>query len=145
MAATKLQEIDVARVMEIGLRRWDRAAKIVAEELQDYIRSKSSRPNPTRRNPSAQGEYPKYVSGNFMAGVRVKYTHQGFIISSVAPHGKWLQFGTPGHLPTPMAARPYVDLAEAEVDWSARVAALARGEKVPKLGALAEMQGGGRK
>jgi hypothetical protein len=140
-----MAEIDVARVMEIGLRRWNKAARIVEEEMQDFIRSKSLRPNPTRRNPSAPGEYPKTVTGEFQAGVRVKYTHQGFIVSSVAPHGKWLQFGTPGHLPTPMEARPYVDLAEAEVDWSARVAALARGEKVPKLSALAKMQGGGRK
>ena len=139
----KLAEIDVARVMEIGQRRWDKAARIVAEELQDYIRSKSSRPNPTRRNPSEPGEYPKFVTGDFMAGVRVKYTHRGFIISSVAPHGKWLEYGTGvlfGMLP-----RPYVELAQAEVDWSARIAALASGEKVPKLAGLAKMQGGGRK
>lgn len=120
---SKAAELDIAGAQGIPRRLWERSAKIVAEELEAYIKTKSLRPNPSGRNPSKPGEYPKAVTTEFVEGVNVRYNRENnsFRIYSEAPHGRYLQEGTKNMLP-----RPWATKALNAKDWVRRIAIIAR-------------------
>lgn len=116
-------EIDVEKAEKYPAVLWERAARAVAGEIEDWIKLKSSRPNPTGANPSKPGEYPKTVTGEFVDGVNVVYsrTNNSLRVYSVAPHGKYLNSGTRN-----MEPRPWATKALASRDWLKRIAQVAR-------------------
>lgn len=116
-------ELDVEKAELYPRRLWERAARAVAGELEDWIKIKSSRPNPTGGNPSRPGEYPKAVSGNFVDGVRVVYSRENnaLRVYSAQPYGKFLNSGTGN-----MEPRPWATKALASRDWMKRIVQMAK-------------------
>lgn len=116
-------ELDVEKAQSYPAVIWERAARAVAGELEDYIKYRCSRPNPGGKNPSKKGEYPKQVLGNFVDGVNVVYSrdNKALRVYSVQPYGKYLNDGTPN-----MEPRPWVEKALASRDWLKRIAETAK-------------------
>ena len=63
--------------------------------LRNYAREKSSRPNPTGRDPSRPGEYPKRVTGRHVRGIRVVHDRKkaSARLVGLEKHSMWLQTG----------------------------------------------------
>ena len=126
---TKIDSLDIERAQEYPKKLWDKSARIVAAELENHIRNNSIRPNPTGKNPSKGGEYPKAVTTKFVGGVRVIYapSANSFRVYSLMPYGKYLQDGTTNpDGSTRMEARPWATKALEARDWIQRVAIIAR-------------------
>jgi hypothetical protein len=120
-AGEVIVHFDVDAVAEASGRAFDRAARQVATEIEAYMIGKMSRPNPTGKNPSAPGQYPKMVSAALIEGVRVTGTRNGVTVYSRQPYGRYLDEGT-----DKMAPRPWATRALFARDWMARIARLAR-------------------
>lgn len=120
---SRVGELDVEKAENYPRVIWERAARAVAGELEDWIKIKSSRNNPTGKNPSRPGEYPKMVSGEFVDGVNVVYSrdNNSLRVYSVAPHGKYLNSGTRN-----MEPRPWEVKASASRDWRRRIIQVAK-------------------
>lgn len=87
------------------LRGVDARVKAAAEWFRDRLREAVSRPNPTRKDPSAPGEYPKRVTGEFLHSIKYRFNktkHQASIGSST-DKARWLETGTSN-----MEARPWL-------------------------------------
>lgn len=119
----RIDSLDVERAEEFPRKLWDKSARIVAAELENWIRNHSARPNPTGKQPSQPGEYPKAVTTRFLRGVRVIYAKSAnsFRVYSKMPYGRFLQEGT-----ETMEPRPWATKALEAQDWIQRVAIIAR-------------------
>lgn len=122
-AGINVLELDVEKAQGFGVKLWERAARSVAGEMEEWAQRHSSRPNPTGKNPSKPGQYPKLVSGEFVDGIRFVYSREAKAIRAYtrAKHGVFLQEGTPN-----MEKRDWATKTMEAKNWLARVATVAR-------------------
>ncbi len=122
-AGQVIVRMDVEAIVEASGRAFDKAAKQVAGELDEYIQAqitKAQSPPPSR-----PGQYPhvgaKYDHPKLYESYSVTGTRQGLKVYCRVPHGLYLNEGT-----DKMAPRPWATRAINARDWMARIAKLAR-------------------
>ena len=120
-----LEEVEAPRE-GVPRRVWREAAEQVRQELEATLKEACSVPNPPPfAHSSADGEYPRARTFEFVDGLNVVYSEEAsaFRVYSKTHdrHGRFLQEGLRDG-----TTRPYGTLIQQERDWSARVNEVAR-------------------
>jgi hypothetical protein len=125
-AGQMLEEVDAERDAKIPRRVFREAVEQVRVELEEYVKTSCSTPNPPPFTRSSKdGDYPRARTFEFVDGLSVVYSEDAgaFRLYSKTHdgHGRFLAEGLRDG-----TTRPYGRLVAEARDWNARVQAVAK-------------------